>query len=190
MIVEGIGVEKNRKGLRWWQITLICVGAVVWILFFPVYLGSWLTVVNNEETTTQSPQASATVDAAAVTQTPRPTKKPTPKPTPAPLEITAQELIDAYEENQLSADEKYEDEKMAVTGFVEDIGENIIGQLYVTLNNGEDTSFSVVQCFLDRYNDDSMAKAKKLKIGDKITILGECEGKGTFHVQLSGCTIK
>lgn len=184
-------MEKKRKGLRWWQITLICVGAVVWVLCFPLYLGSWLKVVNSD-TDTPKASVSTAVDAGADTQAPKPTEKPRPTPTPAPalIEVTAQELIDAYEENQLNADEKYEGEEMAITGFVEDIGENFIGQQYVTLNNGDDSTVRLVQCFLDRYDDDCMEAAKQLKVGDKITIIGVCEGRGTFNVCLADCTIK
>ena len=69
---------------------------------------------------------------------------------------------------------------VAITGTIDDIGTNIYGQEYVTLNTGEKYSLTGVQCF---FKNDQMDYVASLKKGDKITLYGVASiGSMTFKV--------
>src|SRR5690606_32260422 len=57
------------------------------------------------------------------------------RPSPAAV-VTARELFDAYESNEIAAGERYKDRWIQVSGSVDDIGKDLLGDLYVTLDAG------------------------------------------------------
>ena len=83
-------------------------------------------------------------------------------------EISAKELYTAYEQNEISADNKYKGKKLAVTGVIKDIGNDILNDSYITLKT--DNLFGSVQCFLNKKD------VAKLSKGAKVTIIGKCTG--------------
>lgn len=113
----------------------------------------------------------------------------TPTPSPTPLEVSAENLINAYDDNAYAADEQYKDKRLAVAGEVYVVDKDSSGDPYVVLSGGNDFEVTQVRCYFDA-DDDQAAKIKGLKTGDKATIVGECTGKGIFDVELMDCTIK
>lgn len=83
--------------------------------------------------------------------------------------ISASSLVRAYENNEVRADENYKNEKFYVEGSIDDIGKDILGDIYVTLKAGN--SFRTVQCYIKDKN-----VVKDLQKGQKITIYGKCSG--------------
>lgn len=98
------------------------------------------------------------------------------------IEVTALQLFDEYDDNEVSADIKYKGKQVSVSGTVEDIAKDIMGDIYVTLR-GKDV-FSSVQCFFDNEK-----VAANLKKGDRITLTGTVSGK-MMNVIVRECEIK
>lgn len=109
---------------------------------------------------------------------------PAAVPDEKPIEIKAADLVKAYKENELAADDKFKDKKLQVTGRVQNIADTL-GSLTVSLTG---QSFVTVMC---RLSADSKDAAKKLKTGQTVTIIGTGDGMtGGFYVGLQDCTIK
>lgn len=103
--------------------------------------------------------------------------------TPA-LEVSANQLYADYEANGVSADQQYKGKILKVTGTVNTIDKDIMDQIYVTLKG--DGVIGDVQCF---FSDDYVNEAAQLQKGQKITVVGKCDGK-LMNVMLKGCNIE
>lgn len=113
-------------------------------------------------------------------------------PSPSPsvevaIQISAKDLLNAYDENELNADNQYKDKLLEVTGFVDDVGTDVLDDVYVTLGDGDEFSFTTVQCYFK--DKEEIDKVATLKSGDEITIIGKCDGQ-FFNVDLKDCKIK
>lgn len=109
----------------------------------------------------------------------------TPEPTPTYIEVSATDLLAAYDANTVSADNQYKDQLLKVTGTVGSIGKDILDDAYVTLTNDEEYSIVSVQCYFAK---DNLEGISTLKEGDTVTITGTCEGS-TLNVILKGCDL-
>ena len=99
-------------------------------------------------------------------------------PSPSPsvevaIQISAKDLLNAYDENELNADNQYKDK--------------LLDDVYVTLGDGDEFSFTTVQCYFK--DKEEIDKVATLKSGDEITIIGKCDGQ-FFNVDLKDCKIK
>lgn len=92
------------------------------------------------------------------------------------IKTTASNLYQDYDDNEVAADEKYKDKKIAVTGTIQDIGKDVMDDAYITLNTGK---YGIVQC---SFNNSKMVKT--LSKGDRVTIVGNCSGKTLGNVIL------
>lgn len=109
----------------------------------------------------------------------------TPEPEPEYIEVTAQDLLAAYDENTVAADNTYKNKLLKVTGTVETIGKDVLDTAYVALTNGEPYSLISVQCYFAKDNLDDIAT---LKEGDIVTIIGKCDGEA-LNVLLKQCDL-
>lgn len=112
---------------------------------------------------------------------------PTPTPTPTPtaiVEVTAVKLYTDYAYgNSLAADAKYKDKTVKVTGIVTMIGKELLGRPYVLLAGGG--MYIGVQCV---FNYGYETELVALKIGNRITVQGICEGY-LGDVQVHNCVL-
>lgn len=92
----------------------------------------------------------------------------------------------AYDDNEVNADSQYKGKKLEVTGYINDIGKDILDRSFVILGNGDEYELIAVQCYVSKDILDDVAKLKK---GDKVTIVGNCKGK-SISVSMENCTIK
>lgn len=83
--------------------------------------------------------------------------------------ISPNSLINAYNANELSADESFKGKRFHVEGYVDNIGKDILGNPYVTLKTND--IVKSIQCMID-----DKARLAQLRKGEKITVLGECRG--------------
>ena len=113
------------------------------------------------------------------------TAEPTPEPTPSYIEVSATDLLAAYGENTVSADNQYKGQLLKVTGTVGSIGKDILDDAYVTLTNDDEYSLISVQCYFAKDNLDGIAT---LKEGDTVSIIGKCDGS-TLNVLLKNCDL-
>lgn len=98
-------------------------------------------------------------------------------------ELTANKLYTAYDQNEVAADEKYKGKKLGVTGVIGDIGKDVFDEPYVSLNIGY---LQNINCYFDEDNNKVISKLRK---GQRVTIIGECEGKSITNVILKDCEL-
>ena len=95
--------------------------------------------------------------------------------------IQARDLYNAYQANEVSADNNFKDKRFYVEGVVEDIGKDILDDIYVTLKTGD--IIGSIQCYIDDAN-----VAANLQKGQRITVFGECAGL-FMNVLIKDCKV-
>ncbi len=101
------------------------------------------------------------------------------------IQVTATKLIADYKANEVSADAKYKNKIVEVSGVVKTIGKDILDTPYIALTNGEQYSFESVQCMFSEKDESQLANVSK---DDRITLRGEVSGK-LGNVLVKGCKI-
>jgi hypothetical protein len=90
------------------------------------------------------------------------------------VHVSAVELYREYKANEVAADQDFKGQTLSVSGNVDKIGKDILGTIYVTFDNGGKFEIGQVQCMFD---DKHAARAAKLSKGQRVTVIGTCEGK-------------
>jgi PKD repeat protein len=103
--------------------------------------------------------------------------------------VTAGQLLDDYDANEVAADMKYKGKLIAVTGSIYSINVNdFTGEPYVNLVRPGDWFLPfTVRCEFSLNDLDELAQ---LHEDDMITIVGVCTGDIFFGVQLEDCYIE
>jgi len=91
------------------------------------------------------------------------------------IEITAEELYKAFDENEIAAERKYNGKLLKITGYISDIGEDILGKPYLLLTGGGEYELCGVQCIFP-YGENSLDLLAELKKGDLVKLTGEYSG--------------
>ena len=99
--------------------------------------------------------------------------------------VSAYEIYQAYEANEVAADLKYKEKIIQVSGVVESIGTDFMDTIYVSLSVGDEYEISSVQCF---FADSHKADAASLSKGQRVTIKGLGDGY-LMNVLIRGCTL-
>lgn len=100
--------------------------------------------------------------------------------------VTAEELVSAYEENAIAADQKYKGKVIQVTGYINDFDEDIMGDPYITLCVDE-YGWNCVQC---SFPDSERKALARLSKGQRVCVKGVCKGKPVINVSLEGCALQ
>lgn len=90
------------------------------------------------------------------------------------VEVTATDLINAYNENQVKCKKDYDGQYLKVTGTVSSVGTDVMDSVYVCLGHDTEYTFVGIQCYAkDKDTEDKIAE---LKEGDEISVtgIGEC----------------
>ena len=98
--------------------------------------------------------------------------------------LTAKELFKAYEDNEVSADAKYKDKIVQVSGVIEDIGKDLTDSIYVILRV-DPHGIGGIQCF---FSDSDAGRVANFRKGQHLTVKGKCSGK-MMNVLIRGCVI-
>lgn len=102
-----------------------------------------------------------------------------------PMKISPTDLIEAYQQNEVAADEKYKDKTVEISGSIKSIGTDVLGDVYITLDCGE--LFQSIQCYFK-----SGAETDKVNFlvkGQNITIVGKCKGLSITNILIKDCKI-
>jgi hypothetical protein len=91
------------------------------------------------------------------------------------IQITSTELIDQFNNNSVKCKQLYDGELLEVTGKVQSVGEDILGNTYVCLGHDTDFTFVGIQCYAK--NEAVINKISELKENDIIIV----QGKGDFN---------
>ena len=107
------------------------------------------------------------------------------KPKEEAILITALDLYNAYDSNEVAADQKYRDKQLEVTGKVKDIGKDIFDKIYVTLDVG--AGLGSVYISFEKGQEEQIAELSK---GQNLTVVGKCGGFSALSVTLKKSQIK
>jgi hypothetical protein len=115
-------------------------------------------------------------------KTPEQESKSVKSESPA-IEVAAPKLFADYNANEIAADDKYKGRVLVVSGTVEDLGKDIMDQMYLTLKT--DDVIKSVQAFFAAEHKSRLASMKK---GDSVRVKCRCDGK-FGNVILKDCSL-
>jgi hypothetical protein len=105
--------------------------------------------------------------------------------------VSAKELVNDYQANEIAADNKYKGKWLKVSGIAKTVGHSL-GQAYITLDTDERFAWKQVQCFFDKEDVAGMETVKTREPDGSYwtyRIVGQCDGM-TFNVLLKHCTLQ
>lgn len=102
------------------------------------------------------------------------------------IKVSANEFLQAYEDNEVKADKTYKNKTVLLTGEITEIGVSF-GSTYVILSSGEGYSFTGARCFFE--DDSEIDKVAELKDGDTVTIQGIVDAK-SIYIGVKDCVLK
>ena len=149
-------------------------------------LGS-VTGGNSNNKISDSKQTSVSVEDSDSKQTSVSNENSNKKQMEPELSISATELINAYNENEVKADKMYKGKIIEVNGIVDGIDSDMDDKAVVRLSDGDEFSIYTVSCSIDDENQD---KACELKKGENVTIIGKADGEIAGQPCIKNCKIK
>lgn len=151
-----------KKILKWVAI------AFVLLIILALIFGS-----DKQQETTTSPTATETTGESA--------------PAAPPVEVTANDLLKAYKDNEIAANNKFKDKSILVSATLKSIGADFSDKPLLTLQAGGEFEFNEPQATLAESDE---TKAASLSKGQKIKLLciGNSEVAGT--PMLKDCVIQ
>ena len=104
------------------------------------------------------------------------------------IEISANDIYAAFQENEIAANEKYKGKAVKITGVVSDINAKDVLTSANILLDVDDTFFvGSVQC---NFNSDYSKALANVQKGQSVTIIGTCNGLSTFNVMINACQLQ
>ena len=103
------------------------------------------------------------------------------------ITVSANDLWNEYEDNEIAADKKYLDQNVEVTGVISDINSKDILTSANVLLRVDGEILGCVQC---NFNTEDAKKLADVKKGQKVTIVGTCSGLTLSNVMIDGCELK
>lgn len=103
------------------------------------------------------------------------------------IEVTADDIFSAFEDNEVAAEERFKGQLVKITGIVDDINSQSVLTSANILLKSDGMGFSCVQCNFNSENSKALAAVKK---GESITIIGTCEGKSFLNVIINACELQ
>lgn len=110
---------------------------------------------------------------------------PTPARAGFQLTVSATTLFQDYKANEVAADQKYKGKILRVSGTIDNIGKDILDNMYVSLKVGQ-YSILGVQCF---FADSHKSKLVSLRKEQQLTVVGRCDGK-FGNIPIKDCLIE
>ena len=104
---------------------------------------------------------------------------------PTPIAVTARQLNEDYERNEVAADAKYVGNYVMLTGAIYSVTE-AVGKYDVKLETDDFISVTNIVCKVDK---DEEATILTLAAGDTVTVLGNVSGKSVFDINLRDCSL-
>ena len=149
-------------------------------------LGS-ITGGNSNNKISDSKQTSVSIENSDSKQTSVSNENSNKKQMEPELSISATELINAYNENEVKADKMYKGKIVEVNGIVDGIDSDMDDKAVVRLSDGDKFSIYTVSCYIDDENQDNACELKK---GENVTIIGKADGEIIGEPVIKDCKIK
>ncbi len=99
--------------------------------------------------------------------------------------ISIGDLLQAYSDNEVNADNLYTGKTLKISGIVDSVSKDVFDHTYVKVITGEPYEIWGAQCYI---KSSEMEDAAELKPGDTITVVGLCEGY-SLNVVFKDCEI-
>jgi len=113
-----------------------------------------------------------------------------PSPTKVKIEqimqVNIREILSAYKNNEVGADNKYKGKRIQVTGRINSIKKDILDNLYVTLGTGAQFEIPQIQAFFDDSMNNQLGQLSK---GSPLTVVCRVDGL-MMNVLAKDCIIK
>ncbi len=103
----------------------------------------------------------------------------------SPIKITTTDLYNAYQNNAVSAEEKYQGKYLELKGTVNMIDKDLLGSKYVALKTTN--MFNFIQCIIA---DSEKEKISGLNKGQTVTLQGKVRGQVLGNIILDVCKIE
>jgi len=109
-------------------------------------------------------------------------------PEEPPMQVTSNKLVEDYTANEVSADAKYKDKTLEITGTIKDIGKDFLDTPYIVFFYQEYSIVNNVQCMFAKSDSSELENLAK---GQKITVIGDLSGiPGVGNILVRNCKIK
>lgn len=92
-----------------------------------------------------------------------------------PTEVSVQEILEAYDDNALSADKKYTRTLLVVNGYIKEIAKDIFGTYYVALSGGPDYRDDI-RCYFDTRFTDTVSNLSSGEYTSFILVIDGTDG--------------
>lgn len=103
------------------------------------------------------------------------------------IEISANDIYSAFQENEIAADEKFNGKLVKITGIISSINSSGILTSANILLSVDGSFFGCVQCNFNSTNSKALANIEK---GQSVTIIGTCGGLASFNVMINACELQ
>ncbi|MDQ8995166.1 hypothetical protein RFH54_04285 [Acinetobacter soli] len=143
-----------------------------WLAIIVVVLIILAVVFGKKETSEKSANTTAASETAA------------PEPT---IEVTANELLKAYKNNEVAANQQYKGKKLLVSATIDSIQAGLGDEPYLVLKAGGDMEFLKPQAHLAS---SEQAKAATLSKGQKLKLLCTGNSEVAGAPMLADCVIQ
>lgn len=160
--------KKKSKGLT---ITIV----VLAFIFLYVFLLVLSSAINGTDDTTTTGSGDSSVSSLQKSE-----------PEIEYIEVTANDLWNAFDDNEVAAEEKYNGKPVKVTGVISEI--NSAGTLTSAniLLKADGAFLGCVQCNFNSSNAKALANLQK---GQSVTITGTCGKLSITNIMISGCKV-
>jgi tRNA_anti-like len=111
---------------------------------------------------------------------------PATAPAASIMQVEIHDILSAYKNNEVGADNQFRGKIIQTTGIVSNIKKNIMDNLYVTLGTGAMFQIPEVQAFFDDAMNNQLGQLSK---GSELTVVCRIEGL-MMNVLAKDCVIK
>lgn len=102
------------------------------------------------------------------------------------MQVNIRDILAAYENNEVGADNQYKGKLIEVTGIVDNIKKDIFDNLYVTLGTGAQFEIPQIQAFFDDSMNNQLGQLRKRQ---RLTVVCRVDGL-MMNVLAKDCVIK
>ena len=103
------------------------------------------------------------------------------------IEISADDIFSAYQENEIAADERFKGKLVKITGIISAINSRDILTSANVLLSVDGSYLGCVQC---NFNSSDAKDLASLEKGQTVTIIGTCKGLTTFNIMINACKLQ
>lgn len=157
--------KKLKMGL-WMKLVIGFVGLIL--------IGAILGGGSDKKGTASTGQAA---QAASATEAPK------TAPSQQVIVVSATQMAKDYESNEIAADEKYKGKMIQITGVVDGIEKDLFDNPFLSMDTGWSGYF--FHCSFE-----DATQLKKLKKGQKVTVVGEGDRLSLNFINLKDCQLR